>query len=85
MVGLDETEKEMGVFLFAGQTFPRTPILLGCARPAGKYRMQVDKFAIGAGLNGIAYSCEGIVNYAVQQGLRPLFSDDCCALLAHLL
>lgn len=74
-------EKVREIFLFARQTFPQIPILLGCARPAGKYRMQVDKFAIDAGLNGIAYPSEGMVNYAMQQGLRPLFSGDCCALV----
>lgn len=57
-----------------------TPILLGCARPAGEKGRTIERLAIDAGLNGIAFPGEGTVKYARHKGLAPRFLETCCAL-----
>jgi lipoyl synthase len=74
-----EEMKEM--FTTAREMFPATPILLGCARPAGKYRLELDKAALDIGLNGIAYPSEGMAQYATEKGLTPVFSEYCCSFI----
>ncbi len=61
-------------------TLPRIKINLGCARPLGEYKERLDRAAIDHGLNGIAYPAEGVIEYALQRGLRPKFYESCCAL-----
>ncbi|MDH5366219.1 MAG: hypothetical protein OEW67_04480 [Cyclobacteriaceae bacterium] len=58
---------------------PTTQILLGCARPGGEYKKIVDKAAINAGLNGIAYPAEGIIEYSKEMGLSPSFYENSCS------
>jgi uncharacterized radical SAM superfamily protein len=52
--------------------------MLGCARPIGPSKAEIDRRAVDAGLDGIAYPAEGIVAYAESRGLRPQFHDACC-------
>ena len=52
--------------------------MLGCARPLGKIKIEVDRLAIEAGLNGIAYPAEGTLSYARQYGLEPEIINACC-------
>jgi uncharacterized radical SAM superfamily protein len=61
--------------------FPTTPVLLGCARPEGEVKAGIDRAALEGGLNGIAFPAEGTVALAESMGLKPVFSDDCCALI----
>lgn len=65
-------------FALARQALPNTPVMLGCARPLGKIKIEIDRAAVDAGLNGIAYPAEGIVAYARERGLQPKFVDACC-------
>ncbi len=65
-------------FSLARKTVPDKPVMLGCARPLGRMKEKVDRAAINAGLNGIAYPAEGIVEYAKQCGLKPQFINACC-------
>ena len=74
-------EEMRGIFAAARDMFPSTPILLGCARPAGKFRLQLDKMALDMGINGIAYPAEGVVQYASEKGLTPVFSEYCCSFI----
>lgn len=70
---------EIGAFfLRARRTLPHTPIMLGCARPLGPLKVAIDRLAVDAGLNGIAYPANGIVEYARQNGLQPQFISACC-------
>ncbi len=66
-------------FLRARRKMPDTKILVGCARPGGEYKKQVDRAAIKAGLNGIAYPAQGIIDYAASYGLRPAFYENACS------
>ncbi len=65
-------------FALARRALPDTPVMLGCARPLGKIKADIDRAAVDAGLNGIAYPAEGIVTYAQSLGLQPKFVDACC-------
>jgi len=70
---------EIGIFFeTARKALPCTPVMLGCARPLGQIKFDIDRLAIDAGLNGIAYPAEGIVEYARQKRLTPNFINACC-------
>lgn len=71
-------EEVAAFFLHARGRLPRTPVVLGCARPGGAWKEGVDRAAVDSGLNGIAYPAEGIVAYARARGLRPRFHETCC-------
>lgn len=58
---------------------PNTQILLGCARPGGDYKTTVDRLAVKAGINGIAYPAEGIVDLSREMGLTPSFYENACS------
>lgn len=70
------------IFVLARHLFPTTSIFLGCARPAGKYKSDVEVLAIRAGFNGIAFPGREVVSLAAELGLKATFSDACCALSA---
>lgn len=65
--------------------FPRIPVMLGCARPGGRHRKETDRYALLAGLNGIAFPSEGTVAAAREMGLEPRFARECCSLAIDLL
>ncbi len=67
-----------GFFETARKAMPDRPVMLGCARPMGLMKQDIDRLAIEAGLNGIAYPADGILEYANQQGLQPKFINACC-------
>ena len=67
-----------GFFDDARAALPDTPIMLGCARPIGPAKAGIDRRALDAGLDGIAYPAEGIVADAQARGLVPQFHDACC-------
>ena len=71
--------EDIGPFFEAARrALPKTPVMLGCARPLGAMKVEIDRLAIDAGLNGIAYPAEGIVSYAQSRGLEPVFNNACC-------
>ncbi len=70
---------EIGKFFAEARlAMPTTPVMLGCARPLGALKVEIDRLAVDAGLNGIAYPAEGIVAYARDRGLEPTFVNACC-------
>lgn len=60
---------------------PRTPLLLGCARPRGQHKAETDLLAIKAGVNGIAYPSEDAYEFAEKSRLRINFHKKCCSLI----
>jgi lipoyl synthase len=68
-------------FVFARKGFPSTPVVLGCERPLGRHRRQVDRLALEAGLDGIAFPSEEGIQWAQTKGFRVNFFRDCCALI----
>lgn len=69
------------IFLKARMMFPRTPLVLGCARPGGKHKKVTDFIALEAGFNGIAYPTDGIASYGRKRGLKVRFEECCCSLI----
>ena len=59
---------------------PNTPINLGCARPMGTVKSELDQAAVDSGLNGIAYPSDGVIEYARSRGLEPRLYEYCCSL-----
>ena len=71
--------EDIGAFFqTARKAFPDIPVSLGCARPIGPRKTIIDRLAIDAGLDGIAYPADGVVAYAQEQGRTPRFHDACC-------
>lgn len=59
---------------------PATTVNLGCARPLGPVKTELDQAAIDLGLNGIAYPADGAIAYAAARGLTPRLFEYCCSL-----
>ena len=72
--------QQVSEFFFQARVkMPKTNLMLGCARPLGAYKEIVDRAAVEAGINGIAYPAEGIVAYSQSLGLRPTFFENSCS------
>lgn len=67
--------------VYARLKFPKTPIILGCARPRGLHRISTDILAVKSGVNGIAFISQEGANYIEERGLKLRFSDHCCSLI----
>ncbi len=70
------------VAAIARQLFPATPITLGCMRPKGKIRGEIDVLALKAGVDAVAFPSLEAVEYAKAEGYRTVFSPFCCAQIA---
>jgi uncharacterized radical SAM superfamily protein len=69
------------VIATARAMFPKTPMVLGCMRPKGKLRAETDLLALKAGVDGIAFPSEEVVELAQNIGFEAIFSSFCCAQL----
>ncbi len=57
-----------------------TSLLLGCARPPGEAKSQIDSYAVMAGLSGIAHPAEGVVELAARLGKKVRVTPACCSI-----
>jgi hypothetical protein len=60
--------------------FPDQPLHLGCMRPHGEYRAQLDPLAVRAGINKIVSPARAAVQLAGELGLDIVQSRECCVL-----
>ncbi|MBI4193789.1 MAG: radical SAM protein [Betaproteobacteria bacterium] len=67
-------------FLDARAAVPDMPLLLGCARPAGAVKTQIDAYAVLAGVNGIAHPADGMVELATRLGREVRITPACCSI-----
>ncbi len=67
-------------FLDARAALPEIPLLLGCARPPGRVKTQIDAYAVMAGLNGIAHPAEGMVELAQCLHRETHVTPSCCSI-----
>jgi uncharacterized radical SAM superfamily protein len=67
-------------FLDARAALPDASLLLGCARPAGRVKTQIDAYAVMAGLDGIAHPAEGMVEFATRLGRAVRVTPACCSI-----
>jgi len=56
---------------------------LGCAKPSGDYKRQVENLAIDCGFNGIAFPSDEAIDHACARGLHPVFTEECCSMAGH--
>jgi hypothetical protein len=73
-------DRVAGFFAATRLALPSTPVNLGCARPPGRAKLELDQAAIDLGLNGIAYPAEGAIEYARSRDLEPRLFEYCCSL-----
>ena len=66
-------------FRHARRAMPDAQIILGCARPMGKLKDEIDRAAIDAGFDGVAFPVDGLVKYAVSKNLITKFENSCCS------
>ncbi|NPA32831.1 MAG: radical SAM protein [Aquificae bacterium] len=72
-------EETARVILYARRSIPSSPLVVGCARPAGPERVKLDAYAVLGGVNGIAFPAEGILTFSRSLGLEPVVSPNCCS------
>jgi lipoyl synthase len=53
---------------------------LGCARPRGKYRRELDRLAVMAGINSLALPSDSALEDAQSRGLELDYHEYCCSL-----
>jgi len=63
--------------------FPKTPLILGCARNR-KDKAELDRLAVKAGINAIAHPSKTAIEEAEKMGLKINFEPACCAEYALL-
>jgi len=77
---------EIGRFLAVSRiSNPDVPLILGCMRQSGPEKPGMERLAIDAGVNAIAYPLDRSVDYARGRGLRPVFTEECCSLMGDAL
>lgn len=74
---LDEVAR---ILCHARLEFPNLPIHLGCMRPKGKYRSQLDQLALRCGVNKLVQPTSGAINLADELGLAVKRGEECCVL-----
>ncbi|HWR05896.1 radical SAM protein [Sporomusa sp.] len=70
------------IFKTARELLPNTPIALGCARPPGLYARTIERLAVEAGFNAIAYPARETVDYVHSLGYTVSYQETCCGILA---
>jgi hypothetical protein len=60
---------------------PDTPLMLGCARPAGPSKAPMERLAVQAGANVLAYPDPDTLRLAAELGLQTEFLESCCSLV----
>ncbi|NPV09350.1 MAG: radical SAM protein [Anaerolineae bacterium] len=73
-----EPEEVAEVLAAARLRFPRVSLQLGCMRPKGSYRDELDPLAVRAGLNVIVNPVRAAIALAEAMGLSWLTGHECC-------
>jgi uncharacterized radical SAM superfamily protein len=75
--GLSETAQ---VLTQARLMFPDIPVHLGCMRPGGRYREELDQWAVRIGVNSIVNPAPAAVALAERLGMTITRKEECCVL-----
>lgn len=73
-------ELVVDVLVHARLLFPDRPLFLGCMRPHGAYRAELDCLAVRAGINKIVQPAAEAIRLAGELGLQIVRGEECCAL-----
>jgi uncharacterized radical SAM superfamily protein len=60
--------------------FPEATIALGCARPRGRLRLELERLAMEAGVQRVGLYSEDSVRLARDLGLEVEFRETCCSM-----
>ena len=72
--------REVAQFIVvARRTLKQTPLILGCVRPLGRHKVETDRLAVLAGVNGVVFPSAEALKTAKSLGLETSFSGYCCA------
>lgn len=61
------------------QKLPHVTLSLGCMRPGGRYRRELDQLAVLAGVDKIVFPSKEALQRAEELGLDVLRQEECCA------
>lgn len=73
-------EEVVKLLKWARQTCPLMPIHLGCMRPGGRYRSEIDQWAVKIGIDTIVNPTPKAVALAKELGMSILRKEECCVL-----
>ncbi|MEM4723912.1 MAG: hypothetical protein QXP01_02745 [Candidatus Hadarchaeum sp.] len=68
------------LLLTARVTLPDTPLYLGCMRPGGRYRRELDALAVRAGVNKIVNPAPSAIQEAKGLSLTIQWESECCVI-----
>lgn len=68
------------VFRRGKALFPPNMVQLGCMRPVGKLRGEIDLLALECGINHIVMPSKDVVEMAQKLGLKIEYKEECCVL-----
>jgi len=72
---------EVADFVLAARfKLPDAPIYLGCMRPGGRYRRELDSLALRAGVTKIVNPAPSAVQLAAELGLSVRWENECCVI-----
>ncbi len=71
-------EEVVNIMAYARIMFPTIPIHLGCMRPRGRYRAEIDYYAVETGLNKLVNPTPPAIKRAKELGLQIINTEDCC-------
>lgn len=63
----------------ARQLFYGSILTLGCAKPVGCYKEELEKIAVDNDVDIIAFPAEGTVEYARMKGFEIFYKEECCS------
>jgi len=72
-------EEVLRLFAYARLSQPGLKMILGCMRPSGSYRKELDRLSVGAGIDGIVLPHPRALGEARERGLDVLRKEECCA------
>ena len=75
-----DLEKVADVLCEARINLPNTEINLGCMRPRGQYRKELDELALMCGVNKIVLPSRSAKNKAIEMNMDTLETKECCVL-----
>ena len=75
-----DLEKVADVLCEARINLPNTEINLGCMRPRGQYRKELDELALMCGVNKIVLPSRSAKNKAIEMNMNTLETKECCVL-----
>ena len=73
-------DRVAGFMAKARLQLPKLKASLGCARPRGKYRRDLDVLAVKAGINSLALPSDRALVEATDRGLEVCYEETCCSL-----